>query len=171
MWWTEPAPWRPGRKSPTARIVTNRRARHPLEPDRAALGADFLEAQHTRQDRRGRSRLAQEQGDAVEAADRLLGAMSPTAQAASASAPSTPTSASGIPSGSRNRSTVSPKTVTGRVVRHVHGDEAVGPGADRGFRHPERRLRHLTDADPAGAACAMGKKVRIVPGVPASSPK
>lgn len=96
--------------------------------------------------------------------------MSPGAQAGSASAPGKPTRARLIPSGSLKGSTVSPKRFSGAPWGTPFSTKrwVQKPMAVAGTRNAVSKVCP-TPSRP-GATCAHGKNVRIVPGVPVSSP-
>ncbi len=123
MWCTEPRPMRPGRNPLASRMSTTPPTVLSVAiADIAVLTPRLREAQHVGQHRAGRRRLVQHQGDAVEAADGMLGRDLPVAPGRSAFEPATPTSARPMPSGSLKASTGSPKR-RAALVPHALLDE------------------------------------------------
>ncbi len=62
------------------------------------------------------------------------------------------------------------KALVDRVEADAFLQEPVRPVTDRTLRHSEDGLLRLADAEPSRCQCSQGKKVRIVPGAPVSSP-
>ena len=141
MWWTEPPPIRPGRKPPAARMSTMppmARVAGP-EADDGAFAAGLGEAEHVGQDRAGRCRVLQQQADAVEAADRVLGrdlAVAPGRLVLDAG-DGDERQVHAVPVLEREHGLA--EALLQRLVRDALLDEAVRPVADGTLGHPEQR--------------------------------
>ena len=135
------------------------------------LARDFAEAEHVGQDRGGRRGVIEQQGHAMKAADRVLGrnvAIAPARLVLGAGhADEREAHAVGIGEGQHGFA----EALFQRLMRDALLEQPVRPVAERAL--PECGTRSPASRRPRAGRpprAPMGKKVRIVPGWPCSSP-
>src|SRR5215213_5207074 len=146
MWWTEPPPGQEALRDPDVERAAERRVG--AVAHERAFARRLAEAEHAGEDRAGALGVVEHQGDAGKTADRVLGrhlAAAPGALALGAGH-ADEREAHAVRVLERQHGVA--EALLRRLMRHALLDEAVGPEADRFFRHPERRLLRLADSGP-----------------------